>query len=358
MFMTTCGTFCYYMYVLNLLTLGATLSINICVIYTPRLGAVLVIEGSMTVGNLTTFIFYTIYIAIYLGILSGLYTDFMNAVGASERIFQILDTKPRINTHGGVFPGQGQGDEAMFTTTTTTATTTTIATTPTTAGHIVFDDVSFRYPSRPDIPVLSSFSLEVSPRQTVAIVGASGSGKSTVFALLERYYEAADDRDGDGEGEESQAGTGGVCGGGGGGRILLDGIDIRDLDPRYLHSAVSIVPQEPTLFSGTIFSNIIYSSLAQDPLGINVSPSLDDVMAVAKQANAHEFIMQFPEQYDTLVGERGVRLSGIYICMYVSLQHWFDYCMSSQVISCYIISRHVVSCLVVSCMYGAISLII
>ena len=258
----------------------------------------------MTVGNLTTFIFYTIYIAIYLGILSGLYTDFMNAVGASERIFQILDTEPRINTHGGVFPGQAgggaEGGDSPWrrTGSGTGHASTSAVTTPTTAGHILFEEVSFRYPSRPDIPVLASFSLEVLPRQTVAIVGASGSGKSTVFSLLERYYEM----DVRSEGEDGEHG--------GGGRILLDGIDIHDLDPRYLHSAVSIVPQEPTLFSGSIFSNIIYSSLAKDPLGISVSPSLDDVMAVAKQANAHEFIMQFPEQYETVVGERGVRLSG------------------------------------------------
>lgn len=250
------------------------------------------IEGSMTVGNLTTFIFYTIYIAIYLGLLSGLYTDFMNAVGASERIFQILDTVPRINTHGGVFPGRGGGynekevkSELVHNRAVNAA-----------AGHIEFKEVSFSYPSRPDIPVLSSFSLEVSPGQTVAIVGASGSGKSTVFALLERYYEAGGSGKKGGQGEE--------------GHILLDGVDIRDLDPRYLHLAVSIVPQEPTLFSGSIFSNIIYSALAQDPFGITVAPSLDEVMAVAKQANAHDFIMQFPEQYDTVVGERGVRLSG------------------------------------------------
>ena len=233
------------------------------------IGAILVIEGSMTVGDLTTFIFYTIFIAIYLGLLSGLYTDFMNAVGASERIFQIMDTDPRINTQGGIVPRAGE------------------STSP--SGHILFDNVYFSYPSRRDISVLSSFTLEIKAGETVAFVGASGGGKSTVFSILERYYELSNDN---------------------GGKILLDGVDIRDLDPRYLHSVISIVPQEPTLFSGSIFSNIIYSTLARDPDGLNVAPSLDDVINAAKQANAHDFIMQFPEQYDTLVGERGVRLSG------------------------------------------------
>lgn len=252
----------------------------------------LVIEGSMTVGNLTTFIFYTIYIAIYLGVLSGLYTDFMNAVGASERIFQILDTVPRINTNGGVYPDENKKSADVDVTEDSKNILNEIVSKKNMAGHIMFDNISFSYPTRPDIQVLDSFSLEVKPCQTVAIVGSSGSGKSTVFSLLERFYEVQ-------QNSEGQRGS-----------IFLDGVDIRNLDPRYLHTVVSIVPQEPTLFSGTIFSNIIYSSLARDPLGTTVSPSLDSVIDAAKQANAHDFIMQFPEQYDTLVGERGVRLSG------------------------------------------------
>jgi ATP-binding cassette subfamily B protein len=253
---------------------------------------VLVIEGSMTVGNLTTFIFYTIYIAIYLGVLSGLYTDFMNAVGASERIFQILDTVPRINTNGGVYPEENKKSADVDVTEDSENILNEIVSKKNMAGHIMFDNISFSYPTRPDIQVLDSFSLEVKPCQTVAIVGSSGSGKSTVFSLLERFYEVQ-------QNSEGQRGS-----------IFLDGVDIRNLDPRYLHTVVSIVPQEPTLFSGTIFSNIIYSSLARDPLGTTVSPSLDSVIDAAKQANAHDFIMKFPEQYDTLVGERGVRLSG------------------------------------------------
>lgn len=252
----------------------------------------LVIEGSMTVGNLTTFIFYTIYIAIYLGVLSGLYTDFMNAVGASERIFQILDTVPRINTNGGVYPEENKKSADVDVTEDSENILNEIVSKKNMAGHIMFDNISFSYPTRPDIQVLDSFSLEVKPCQTVAIVGSSGSGKSTVFSLLERFYEVQ-------QNSEGQRGS-----------IFLDGVDIRNLDPRYLHTVVSIVPQEPTLFSGTIFSNIIYSSLARDPLGTTVSPSLDSVIDAAKQANAHDFIMKFPEQYDTLVGERGVRLSG------------------------------------------------
>eukprot|EP01034_Spumella_vulgaris_P022180 gene22180-28290_t len=224
-------------------------------------GATLVIAGKLSIGNLTAFILYTIYIAVGLGIFSSLYTEFMNAVGASERIFRILDTEPTIPSRGGVWPAAC-------------------------TGHIHFKDVHFAYPTRRDMPVLQGLTLDVTPFQTVALVGSSGSGKSTVLNLLERFYDATS------------------------GSITIDGVDLRTIDPRWLHRNIAIVPQEPVLFSGTIKSNIIYSRLAADPHSASEPATMAEVIEAGRQANAHDFIMSFPEGYDTVVGERGVRLSG------------------------------------------------
>ncbi len=203
---------------------------NFAIIVVIYYGAVLVLNGELSVGSLTAFVMYTILIAMGMGLLGGLYSDFMNAVGATERyfcvlqlhppfitemqlfscrIFQILETEPKIRSSGGLYPTS-------------------------TIGKIEFKNVDFHYPTRPDVQVLKSFSLEVRPNQTIAFVGASGAGKSTVLCLLERFYD--------------------VCSG----SILLDEIDIKDLDPSYLHKVVAIVPQEPVLFSGSIRSNIMY----------------------------------------------------------------------------------------------------
>ena len=147
--------------------------------------------------------------------------------------------------------------------------------------------------------VLKGFSFIVKPQQTVALVGHSGSGKSTVLCLLERFYDVTS------------------------GKIYIDGVDIRFIDPRWLHHNIAIVPQEPVLFSGSIRSNIAYSRMAASAYNLQKESisnellekqddfaTMDEIIAAAKQANAHDFIMSFPDGYDTLVGERGLRLSG------------------------------------------------
>lgn len=230
-------------------------------------GATLVLADQLKTGDLTAFILYTLYIAIDLGIISSLYTEFSNALGASERIFRIMDTVPKIPPTGGKWP-TGQS-----------------------TGEIHFKNISFSYPARSDVIVINDLTIHIKPNQTIALVGASGSGKSTMLCLLERFYDVS------------------------AGQILLDGEDIRTLDPRYLHRQISIVPQEPVLFSGTIRSNICYARAAQRPEAFaNPSdPSVatdEEVEQAGRMANAHDFIMSFPEGYDTIVGERGVRLSG------------------------------------------------
>ncbi|KAG6608771.1 Multidrug resistance protein ABC Superfamily [Phytophthora cinnamomi] len=145
------------------------------------------------------------------------------------------------------------------------------------AGRIQALNVNFTYPSRPDVQILNDYNVTIEPGQTVAFVGASGGGKSTLIALLERFYDPNS------------------------GSILLDGRDIKTLNVKWLRSQIGLVSQEPVLFATTIFENI-----AAGGEGI----TREQVVAAAKLANAHTFIMSLPEQYDTLVGEKGVSLSG------------------------------------------------
>lgn len=164
-------------------------------------------------------------------------------------------------------------------------------------GLIKLENITFAYPSRLDVPVLKDFSLTIYPKQTIALVGASGSGKSTVLSLIERFYDIL------------------------GGKLTIDGYDLQKLNPQWLHRNIAIVPQEPVLFSGSIRSNIIYSRLAagkdqwreanneveSDWIEEDAVASLEEVTEVAKLANCHDFISSFPEGYETVVGERGVR---------------------------------------------------
>ena len=215
-------------------------------------GGRLVMQGRMSVGGLTSFLIYTLMVAFALGSLSDLWADFMRASGASERIFELLDRVPAINSSGGLAPA-------------------------TVRGSVRFADVHFRYPSRADANVLSGIDLSLEPGEVVALVGPSGAGKSTLAALLARLYDPT------------------------GGEIFLDGVPLKDLDPHWLRRQVGSVAQEPVLFSTSIAENIRYAR-----------PEATDaeVEAAARIANAHDFVTLFPEGYKTRVGERGVQLSG------------------------------------------------
>ncbi|MEO0601423.1 MAG: ABC transporter transmembrane domain-containing protein, partial [Myxococcota bacterium] len=162
-------------------------------------GGNLVTAGSMTVGELIAFLLYTLTVAFSLGALSGLYADFMRAVGASRRVFQLIDQEPALEGHGG-------------------------RTLETMEGRLELDDVYFRYPTRPDVPVLAGFQLLVEPGAVVALVGPSGSGKSTVASLLVRFYDPDE------------------------GAIRVDGADLRELDTTWWREQIGLVSQEPILF--------------------------------------------------------------------------------------------------------------
>ena len=215
-------------------------------------GGRMVTEGHMTVGDLTAFLLYTLMVAMSLGALSGLYADFMKAVGASQRVFQLLDaTSPLEGAEGLVL------EEVR--------------------GEVVLDGVGFTYPSRPDVPVLSGVDLILAPGEVVALVGPSGSGKSTVASLVARLYDPDE------------------------GGITVDGHPLSELAPRPWREHVGTVAQEPILFAASIAENIRYG---------RPDATDDDVRAAARAANAEAFVDAFPEGFDTMVGERGVRLSG------------------------------------------------
>lgn len=217
-------------------------------------GGRLVLGNLMTVGELTAFLLYTTGVAMSLGTLASLWSDFMSAAGAGDRVFDLLDRTAQIPLHGGkVLPAMN--------------------------GKIAFRDVEFTYPSRPDIPVLRGIDLEIDAGEVVALVGPSGGGKSTIAGLIPRLY---DPRAGD---------------------ITIDGVDVRELDPSDLRRHIATVSQEPILFSTTIYENIAYGAG-------NTVPRAADIEAAARAANAHDFIMSFPDGYQTTVGERGVQLSG------------------------------------------------
>jgi ATP-binding cassette subfamily B protein len=226
-------------------------------------GGGLVIEGQaalaadpaaavFTVGNLTAFMLYTLFLAFALGGMSSLFADFNKALGASDRVFELLDRVP------GVVNANGR-------------------TLTTVEGRVTLEAVDFAYPTRPDAPVLREVTVEMEPGRVLALVGASGGGKSTVASLLARLYDPT------------------------AGRILLDGVDLRELDTRWLREQIGAVAQEPVLFAASIEDNIRYGR-----------PGATDaeITAAAEAANADTFVRAFPEGYKTLVGERGVRLSG------------------------------------------------
>ena len=250
-------------------------------------GARLVLQGQFKPKDLNSFLLYTIYIAVALGGLSGLYSQLMSAVGASERMFELIDKKPKIDSLG----ERRRRSSSVH------------AQAGIDKGGIEFRAVDFYYPTRPDVRVLKGVSFVVEPGETVAFVGHSGSGKSTCVALISRFYDPSS------------------------GIIKIDGMALKDVDVRYLHSKIAMVSQEPTLFATTIAENIAFgygdgkATYGESPVDIEditvgdvyserVFSDLTPIIHAAKQANAHDFIMSFPDGYKTKVGERGVQLSG------------------------------------------------
>jgi len=232
-----------------------TFSTFVGIVIVLRQGGLLVLEGQLTPGELVQFLLYTITIAAAVGALASFFSSYQEAVGAAQRVFEILETQPAISDP--ISPTELPS--AL-------------------QGRITFDSLSFRYTREPGAAwTLENIDLTCAPGEVVALVGPSGAGKTTLVSLLPRFWDP--DR----------------------GRVLLDGIDIRSLRLTDLRRTIAIVPQDPALFSGTIRENIAYA---------RPGASLGDIETAARAAHAHEFIERLPEGYQTVVGERGIKLSG------------------------------------------------
>jgi subfamily B ATP-binding cassette protein MsbA len=217
-----------------------------------------VLAGNLTAGALVSFLLYALYVAGAVGSLASLFGAYQEAVGAARRVFDLLETESTLRDP--VRP---------------------LRLARPLRGEVVMDNVAFHYnPALPE--VLHGVSLRLSAGEVVALVGPSGAGKTTIASLLPRFWDVT------------------------GGRITFDGIDIRDLSLKELRGAIGIVPQEPTLFSGTIRENIAYAGIGDD----GSRPSEEAILSAAKAAHAVEFIERLPDGFDTRVGERGVKLSG------------------------------------------------
>ncbi|WP_163576496.1 ABC transporter transmembrane domain-containing protein [Halomonas faecis] len=216
-------------------------------------GGEAVLAGRMTAGELSAFIFYAVLAAGAVATLAEVAGDVQRAAGAAERLFELLDVQPDI-----VAPPNPMALPSPL------------------AGKIVFESVSYTYPSREE-PALKTFDLSIQPGERVALVGPSGAGKSTLLALLLRFYDPD-------------------CG-----RIRLDDIDLRDLDPRALRKTMGLVAQEPMLFTGTVAENLRYG---------NPEASPGDLRKAARDANALSFIDALPHGLDSPLGPGGVQLSG------------------------------------------------
>ena len=209
-----------------------------------------VARGELTPGQLVAFLLYMGMVAGPVGGLAGQWTQIQQAFGAADRIFALLDTEPEVRDLPGAVPiGRIR-------------------------GHIEFDDVSFRYADGP--PVFEGLSTEFGEGQTTALVGPSGAGKTTLVNLVGRFYDPV------------------------AGQVCVDGRDVRKVTVRSLRQQIAVVPQEPILFADTIRENIRYGRLEATDA---------EVEAAAEAANATEFVSRLPQRWDTIVGERGVRLS-------------------------------------------------
>ncbi|KAF9931463.1 Multidrug resistance protein 1 [Linnemannia zychae] len=215
-------------------------------------------DGKMQPGDVLTVLFATIIGAFSLGNVGPNIASFGKAQAAAYTIFHTIDRIPAIDSAdpSGLKPENLQ-------------------------GHIVVKDVNFSYPSRPNVPILKDMNIEVKPGQTVALVGHSGSGKSTIIGLLERFYDPSS------------------------GSITIDGIEIKDFNIRHLRDSIGLVSQEPVLFNATIKQNILYGVRKdQKP------PTDADIEKACRLANAHDYISKLPQGYNTMVGEKGALLSG------------------------------------------------
>ncbi|ETP30438.1 hypothetical protein F442_20577 [Phytophthora nicotianae P10297] len=229
---------------------GLSLSINCSLFSVLYFGGSLVGSGELTIGTLTSFALYSGFMGLGFSGVSSCLSEMKKTRLSSEALFDLLSLPPAAD-----------GENTLVNV----------------KGHVRFNNVSFAYPSRPDILVLDNLNMEINPGEVVAIVGKSGAGKTTIASLMSKIIKPTS------------------------GTVTLDGVDIATLKASWLRKQIGVVNQEPSLFASTIAENIMYGAEVHNK---------DQLIAAAKEAHAHEFIMELPNQYDTFVGEKGVELSG------------------------------------------------
>ena len=235
-------------------TAGAILIVFTSIVAVLWLGAQDVLAGRMSSGLLSQFVLYAVLAASSLGEMSQVWSEVTAAAGAAGRIAEILCVTPKIIAPKDPTPAPNPW-----------------------LGRISFDKVSFSYATAPNKLVLNNLSLTVNPGERIALVGPSGSGKSTLFSLLLRFYDVSS------------------------GVVRLDGTDIRHYNPADSRKAIALAPQDPVIFGLSVAENIAYGCL---------NATSEMIIAAARRAQAHEFIMSLPQGYETLLGERGITLSG------------------------------------------------
>ena len=217
-------------------------------------GAIEVAAGRITGGTIAAFVLYGGLLAGAFGNLTEVYGDLLRAAGASERLGELLHAEPEIRA-----PAQP------------------VALPKPPLGTLAFENVTFHYPTRPETSALNEFSLSIRPRERLALVGPSGAGKTTIFQLAERFYDPQS------------------------GRVLIDGVDVRDADPADVRDRIAMVPQEVVIFAASARDNLRYG---------NWDATEEQLWQAARDANAEEFLRALPQGLDTFMGEGGARLSG------------------------------------------------
>jgi ATP-binding cassette, subfamily B, bacterial len=217
-------------------------------------GAIDVAAGKMTGGTIAAFVLYGGLLAGAFGALSEVYGDLLRAAGASERLNQLLSAETEIKAPANPIPLPVPAE-----------------------GRLKFENVSFHYPTRKDVSALEDFTLELRPNERLAVVGPSGAGKTTIFQLAQRFYDPE------------------------AGRVLLDGVDLKDADPADVRQRIAMVPQEVVIFAASARDNLRYG---------NWDATEDEIWEAARDANADSFLRAMPEGLDTYMGEGGARLSG------------------------------------------------